>query len=1086
MITLLPLIVFAASGAGAPNSLRCEYLANPTGVGTAHPRLSWVVNDTARGAVQAGYRILVASSRETLDKEEGDLWDTGTVSTSDTLQIEYAGKDLASAQGVVWKVRTFDRSGQPSPWSEPATWSMGLLSPSDWKAQWIGIPGGGEPATDNNNGYHSDITKAADEGKWVVIDLGTQQKIDAVRLWPARPIDWTKDAPGFMFPVRFKIEASDDTDFKSPKMIVDKASADEANPGTDSRRYAFQPLEARYVRLTATKLANGNPGEFGLALAEMEVLAGDKNLALNKPVSAQDAIERNHWSKARLTDGVTVSRKGHMAIRGPAPLLRTSVKLDAAPTRATLFVTARGLYEFRINGKRVGDHELAPEWTDYSNRIQYQTYDITPMLKSGDNAVGAILGDGWYAGRIGFLSNQMYGDQISLLAQVRLDFPDGSTRTIVTGPDWKATLDGPVRTNDILDGEVYDAQREMPGWDAAGFDDSKWTAAQVYPAPTAALVSQPNEAIRVTREVKPTSITEPAPGIFVADFGQNLPGWVRLKVQGKAGTKVEFTHAEVLDDKGRVYITNLRSAAQKDTLTLSGRADTFEPRFIYHGFRYVEVTGLDSKSQLEGIVARVAYSASPEAGTFECSNPMLNRLEQNVRWTQYANMMSVPTDCPQRNERMGWMGDAHIFAETGIHNLDMAAFFSKWSVDIRDAQTPEGAYSDVSPNPLMKTNKFTSVPGWGDAGVAIPFRMYTNYGDKRLLAEHYESARKWIEYIRKNNPGLIWEKFRGNDYGDWLNADTLKLEGFPSKGAEVPKEIFATVCFESSTRMVAKMAVALMKGDEAEQYRALADKIRDEFRKRFIAADGKMPGDTQAGYAFALRYDLCPEALRPAMVQHLVNAIKARGDHLSTGFHSTVPMMDELVRGGHPDLAYHIITSTDFPGWGFMIEQGATSMWERWDGYIKGRKGQWGEFQDPGMNSFNHFAFGAIGEWMVRVIGGLSHPDESKDALAWRAFDIRPVPAPPRGITWAKTSYKSIRGDIAVSWKVEGGQFLMDVTIPANTWATVFVPSSDPLSVKEGGKLAGTAEGVTLGGPVPGGIRLSVKAGTYQFSAPYK
>ncbi len=1080
MITLLlASVVVALADPGAPGSLRCEYLTNPLGIEAAHPRLSWVVNDPARGAMQSGYRILVASSREELDKDHGDLWDSGAVNTGDTMQVEYAGKALASAQRVVWKVKMWTPEGAQSPWSDAATWSMGLLSPKDWTAQWIGLPFKGEPASDDNNGFHSDLAADAAAPKWVMIDLGQTTKFNSVKLYPSRPIDWIRDDPGFLFPLRFRIEVSDDAGFTKPKVVVDKTGADEANPGTEVRKYSFEDAAARYVRIATTKLDSREAGKFGFTLAEMEVLSGEENVAKGKAVTASDSIERNHWSTRRLTDGVTKSVKQRYAERGPAPMLRSGLRLDAAPSRATLFITARGLYEFRINGKRVGDHELAPEWTDYSRRIQYQTYDVTPLLQTGDNALAAMLGNGWYAGRIGFLTNQMYGDQLSLLAQVRLDFPDGTSRLVGTGTDWRGTLDGPMRADDMLDGEVYDAQKEIAGWDAPGFDDSKWTTVQAFPSPTAALVTQPNEPIRVTREVKPTSITEPAPGIFIIDFGQNLPGWIKITLTGAAGTMVNFTHGEMLDDQGRLYTTNLRSAHQKDTLILSGRKDVYEPRFIYHGFRYVEVTGVTSKSDLEGIIARVAHSNSPEAGTFECSNPMLNRLEQNVRWTQYANMMSVPTDCPQRNERMGWMGDAHIFAETAIHNLDMAGFFAKWAVDIRDAQTPAGAYSDVSPNPVMGKNQFVSVPGWGDAGVAIPYRMYKNYADKRLLAEHYDSAKKWIDYIRTNNPSLIWEKARGNDYGDWLNGDTLKLEGFPSKGAEVPKEIFATACFEQSTRMVAQMATVLGKKDEAEQYMALANKIRDEFQKRFIGADAKMPGDTQAGYSFALKYDLVLDAQRPAMVGHLLNAIKARGGHLSTGFHSTTPMMDELVRAGHADVAYKLVSSTEFPSWGFMIEQGATSMWERWDGYVKGRAG--GGFQDPGMNSFNHFAFGAVGEWMVRVIGGLSTTSDAPDEVAWRAFEIKPIPG--EGVTWAKTTYNSIRGQINVSWRIEGERFLMDVTVPPNTWATVTMPTSNPTSVREGNRFASGAQGVTFGGPVAGGVRMKVAAGTYRFSA---
>jgi alpha-L-rhamnosidase len=704
------------------------------------------------------------------------------------------------------------------------------------------------------------------------------------------------------------------------------------------------------------------------------------------------------------------------------------------------------------------------------------------MLKPGENALGAFLGDGWFAGKVGLFSNQMYGDQTSLLATLLLEMPDGSVRTFVTGKDWQGTQDGPIRASDMLDGETIDARHDMKGWDAPGFDAAAWKPVSVFAKPEARLTAQTNEPIRVTQEVKPVAMTEPAPGVYVVDFGQNLPGRVRLRTTAPAGTEIVTRHGEVLSESGRLYTDNLRSAKQTDRFVCAGGAAEFEPRFTYHGFRYAEITGLPSRPAEGDIVARVFHSDSPSVGSFECSNPMLNRLMSNIRWTQYANMMSVPTDCPQRDERLGWMGDAYIFAQTGIYNLDMAAFLAKWAVDIREAQGAQGQYSDVSPNPVLATNKFTSVPGWGDAGVAVPWKVYLNYGDRRLVAEHYDSAKKWIDYIRANNPDLIWAKARGNDYGDWLNGDTLKLEGFPSKGGEVPKEIFATVCFEASTRQVAQMAAVIGKKDEAEQYTALADKIRTQFQKKYIAADGAMPGDTQAGYAFALNHNLAPDALRAAMVKRLLAGIERYGGHFSTGFHSTVPMMDELVRSGNTDLAYKLISSSEFPGWGFMIEQGATSMWERWDGYVKGRSAsRGGEFQDPGMNSFNHFAFGAIGEWMFRVIGGIELDPETP---GWRHFLVRPRMG--GGLTWSQASFRSINGPIAVSWKLEGDRFIMSLTVPPNSWATVDVPAADAASVTEGGKPVASAEGVAVGGMTDGALRLSVKAGMYEFAAKVK
>jgi alpha-L-rhamnosidase len=694
--------------------------------------------------------------------------------------------------------------------------------------------------------------------------------------------------------------------------------------------------------------------------------------------------------------------------------------------------------------------------------------------------MGATVADGWYAGKIGLFSNQMYGDQTSLWAWLLVEPAGENSAPIVTDGQWKGTLEGPIRAADILDGEMIDARREMAGWDRPGFDDASWQAVKIVEAPKAALVAQPNEPIRITQEVRPVAITEPAPGVYVADFGQNLPGVIRLHGRGTAGTEVTVRHGEMLDDSGRLYTANLRSAAQTDRFILSGNDDVFEPRFTYHGLRYAEITGLPSRPTEGDLIARVLHSDPPGAGIFECSDPMLNRLMSNIRWTQYANMMSVPTDCPQRDERLGWMGDAHIFAQTAIYNLDMAGFLAKWCRDIRDAQGADGRYSDFSPNPVLSTGKFTSVPGWGDAGVTAPWRLYENYRDTRVLAEHYDSARRWIEYIRGQNPGLIWERGRGNDYGDWLNGDTLKLEGFPAKGAEVPKEIFATVCFEQSTRLVSRMAEALKKEDDAAAYRDLADRIRTAFRERFIAADGAMPGDTQAGYALALHFGLAPEAQRPAMVSRLLAAIDRYKGRLSTGFHSTVPMMEALVASGHADTAYRLLTSTEFPGWGFMIEQGATSMWERWDGYVKGRGGEGGGtagFQDPGMNSFNHFAFGAIGEWMVRHIGGIQ---ADPAAAGWSHFII--APAPGGGLTWAKARYRSIHGEIASSWRLEGGRLVLEVVIPANTSATIVFPTGDPSSLREGDRGAAEAEGLVVGGVSGGAVRVEAGAGAYRLS----
>ena len=677
-------------GLAAPQRLRCEYLVDPLGLDRTTPRLSWVLDDSRRGAVQRAYQILVADTPEFLSADPGNLWDSGKVLSSQTLHVEYAGQKLHARMRAFWKVRVWDKDDQPSPWSEPARWSMGL-DPTDWSAKWIGDSSAAQLTT-----------RSADE-------------------------------------------------------------------------------------------------------------------LASRPASGREPL--------------------------PPPMLRKSFTLPDEPDAvkaATVYVTALGLYELRINGRRVGDHVLAPEWTDYHKRVQYQTYDVTTLLRPGPNAIGALLADGWYAGRIGLTqivpdgpARGIYGRRPRFLLQLEIELADGRTIAVASDESWRMTCAGPLRTADLLDGEDYDARRESPGWDTPEFDDSVWKPVDVFPVSAARLVAQPNEPIRVIQEVKPVALTEPRPGVYVFDLGQNFAGWCRIKLTGPAGTTVMLRHAEVLNPDSTIYTANLRSAAQTDRYALSGRgAEVFEPRFTYHGFRYVEVTGMPTKPALDALVGCVVCSSAPLAGRFECSSPLLNKLMENILWTQRANMMSVPTDCPQRDERLGWMGDILAFAQTACFNLDMAAFFTKWVPDVRDAQTEDGRYPDFAPHPFDPAVRFSSVAGWGDAGVVVPWQAYVNYADKRLLAEHFDSARRWVEFVHARNPDLLWKNSRGNDYGDWLNADTLKLEGWPKSGAEVPKEVFATLFFAHSAELVARMADALGRAEDANRYSALADEIKAAFGPR--------------------------------------------------------------------------------------------------------------------------------------------------------------------------------------------------------------------------------------------------------------
>jgi alpha-L-rhamnosidase len=769
----------------------------------------------------------------------------------------------------------------------------------------------------------------------------------------------------------------------------------------------------------------------------------------------------------------------------PAPMMRRAFRVEGrAPVRAVVYATALGLYELSLNGKRIGNHLLAPEWTDYAKRVQYQAYDVSTLVHEGDNCIGAILGDGWYAGKIGLAhivpkgpERAIYGREPKLLLRLCITDAQGRETSIVSDGSWQSTLDGPIRTDDLLDGETYDTRQDIPGWNTAApepaLDAKSWRPAAPVFIPQVAIVAQPNEPIRLTRELHAVALTEPKPGVFVYDLGQNMVGHCRWTFAGTPGTAVTLRHAEVLNQDGTIYTANLRGAAQTDRHTFAtDKPETCEPRFTYHGFRYVEVTGLSSKPALSALTGRVSNSGCTEPSTFECSDPMVNRLWQNILWTQRGNLMGVPTDCPQRDERCGWMGDILAFAPTACFNMDMAAFLTKWVPDTRDAQAKDGRFADFSPHPYEPDKRFSGVPAWGDAGVFVPWVAYQYYGDTRILADQFDAAVRWIEYIHSKNPDLLWKNSRGNDYGDWLNADTLKLEGWPKKGAEVPKDVFATMYFFRSTQIVADMAKVLGRDADATKYGELADKIPEAFVAAYVkAADGDaaiLKGDTQAGYALALHFGLIPEPLQAAATQRMVERFKPYDGQISTGFHSTLPLMTQLSQRGHNDEAYRLLLNRKMPSWGYEIDHGATTIWERWDGYVEGRG-----FQDPGMNSFAHYAIGSVGEWLFATMLGIK-----ADEPGFAKVTIAPHPGP--GIEWAKGTYRSIRGPIGVEWHQGQAGLRLSVTIPPNVAASVVLPRADPAKVTVDGRPVSAATEVTTE-PTRDGVACRVRSGTYEF-----
>jgi len=779
-------------------------------------------------------------------------------------------------------------------------------------------------------------------------------------------------------------------------------------------------------------------------------------------------FDRKDWGNAKW---IADPKDQAIQVSGPMPatMLRKSFNIVGEAERATVYVTGLGTYELRLNGNKVGDHLLAPEFTYYDYRIQYQTYDVTKMIKNGVNGVGAILATGWngehfFGMAINIMQNPFQGRR-GFIMRLDVELKNGKTVTVVSDKTWKSTRESPVRAAGIYDGYEYDARLQWHRWDTGEFDDGLWRPVIIADyienpknhkgekADDPRLVWQPNQPIRVMHRIKPETMTEPQRGVYIMDMKQNMVGWCNIQVHGRPGTEIRVRHGEMLKEDGTLYTANLRRALQTDRYTRSNdRHSALEPRFTYHGFRYVEITGRPNvpwryepgrriyTPNPKHVIGEVIYSGAPQAGEFECSNRQINRLMDNILWTQRGNMHSVPTDCPQRDERAGWMGDIQAFSQTAIFNMDMAAFFTKWIKDVRDSQLDDGRYPNFAP---MDKERFAGgTPAWADAGTIIPWRMYQNYGDVRFLEEHYESARHWVEFVYSKNRHLCWDKHRGSSFNDWLNADKIKhkSESWPKKGAEVPHQLLATAFFAHSTEIVGKMAKVLGKTDDAKKYLDRAKAIKAAFNKRFVKPDGKLEGNTQAGYALALEFDLLPDNLRAKAAKHMVDGFKKYNGHMSTGIQTTHRLMKELTRNGYNEEAYRLVNLKTFPSWGFMMENGATTIWERWDGYVKGRG-----FQDPTMNSFNHVAFGSVGEWVWRYVVGLN-PDESRPG--WKHFTVAPKPG--GGLTWARGEYESIRGTISSSWKIEVGKFRLEVVVPPNTTATVIMPDGKKKEVLSG------------------------------------
>ena len=1028
--------------------IRVEYQRNPLGIDVLAPRFDWLLHADARDQIQAAYRILVARDPGTLADDRGDLWDSGKVDSEASTQVVYAGPALASRERAYWKVRVWDEDDMPSAWSDVGTWEMGLLERSDWEADWITKAEATDPPTSGV--------------RWIWFPGGNPASSapEAVRFF-RRSFELPR------VPERATVLVSADDEFE---MHVNGALVGRGSAWQDLMRFDLTPHLRAGANVMAVRARNEG-GPAGLLVSLRAEIDGDADVLVQSDASfrtsdasAEDVrgyedvgFDDADWVSAQQTVSYGGSPWGHPQTPGVPFLARTTFELPRSVVRARVYATALGIYELWLNGQRVGVDHLTPGFTDYRKRVQVQTYDVTALLQEGTNALGGVVADGWFRGKVGFRGRgDWFGEgPKSLRAQLEVELSDGTRQVVATseGSDWRVS-EGPWSLADLLDGEVYDARREQPGWATGDFDDQDWEEPVRVPDDRQRLlVSSVTPAVQVVREIPAQSVEEVEPGVYVFDLGQNIAGWERLRVRGRAGARLTIRFAEVLNPDGTLYTANLRGARATDVYVLRGGGEeVYEPHFTTHGFRYVELSGdiemLTDPPSATTVSGLVAHSAMDVTGAFETSSADIDRLQQNILWGQRGNFVSVPTDCPQRDERLGWLGDAQMFVRTAAFNMDVASFFTKWMRDVRDGQTASGAFPEVAPNPAWQVG----TPAWGDAGVIVPWQMYLSYGDLRILDENYDAMSRWIGYIRAANPDFLWVRSRGSNYGDWEDDDAV----------DTNRDMLSTAFYAQSTWIVARVARLLGKTEDARRFEALYESIREAFIDAYVSQDGVVASDTQTAYALAFRFGLLPDDRRARAAEHLVDAVQRYG-HLTVGFVGVPHILPALSMAEHDDVAYQLLNRDTFPSWLYEVKMGATTVWERWDAILPDGTVT---TDNPAMNSLNHYAFGAVGEWMYETVAGIAPVVE---APGYKHFVIRPRPG--GGLEHARGTLDTMYGRISSAWRLEDGRFALDLAVPVNTTAHVALPYAG--EVRESGEV------ITAG---PDG-RYVLGSGEYHFTA---
>ncbi len=1094
----MPLAGLQVPAFTGPVELRVDDLKTPLGIDDPAPRFSWQLQDSARGAKQSAYEVRVSSRPELLGNGTAnpDVWDSGRIESGKSLNVRYGGPAIALSTRYFWQVKLWDAAGKPYAESEVGWWETGLLKQENWRARWIGYETAEEDAVRHapalwianpdaltvrrkkggkRHFAYRETVMLAKPARRAVLYVAAQDTVSAwingEQVLTADPLTAWKFMPWKKFvcaEVSRELTAGANTIAIEQVNYLGKsygAAKDDAPPLNAT-------LFVEYEDGTTAAFASGTEWKTTARMPKGKAAAGWHGKSFDDR-GWKNAVA---WTQK---PGPDVDPLGHPWISDSVKSLRRSFTVNAPVKSARLYATALGIYEMFLNGKRVGDQVLAPGWTDYRERVVYQTYDVTDLIAQGNNAIGALLAPGWYVTPLqGEQQPNNYGvTPPAMRAQLRIEHTDGSVDWVATDESWQASTSY-ILHSEIYDGESMDARAILQtiGSFVTSVIAQDWPHTTIIAPAPVKIFAQNFPPIRVERTLAAESVTEPRPGVYVYDFGQNLSGVERLRVEGPRGTDVRVRFAEVLNADGTIYTENLRTAKATDHFILGGKGiEEFTPQFTFHGFRYAELTGLPAAPGKDAVTAVVFHTDAPFTAKLDTGSAMINKLWSNILWGQRSNFMGVPTDCPQRDERLGWMADAQVFWRAASYNMDLAAFARKYAGDMRGTQTGTPYYGVFAPGTIKESSG--SAAAWSDAGVIIPWTSWLQNGDTSVIDENWAAMEKFLDAIEAANPDGLRKKDAGTEFGDWLSPE-----------GKTNYTLLATAYWAYDATLMRQMAHATDRAQAEEKYAQLFDKIRAAFEKQFVRADGFVAGadnggesfgglnnpkarskggDTQTGYVLALHMNLVPDDLRAAAAQRLVDKIKANHELLGTGFVGTAYLLEELTRSGHADLAYQLLLNTKYPSWGYEVEHGATTMWERWNGdRMRG---------DPTMNSYNHYAYGAVADWIYRDAAGV---DATPLDAGFHMVVLHPAFNAQLGSV--AFDYDSAYGAIHSDWRVQGSTAVWHVTIPANTTGWISLNANEAAKYKlEGAPLTGSklAKATTRG--QESGFELA--AGSYSF-----